>query len=395
MQARHHSSMAAPDAAPAPVAVKSIKGEKKKIHKDATADLYAQHAPKTPDDAMRAIWHKPSEIRRHERELFKRFASDVKPRETMGLAPKHAPLSNCYGWTQSRDFVIVVVWLQGPSDDVTIEINDNRMLVQTEGYTPVIDRQLFAQIDERVDVERVSWDKLDLMALKLVKRDPGVVWDALFAGDWRLLRAVDAASYEALPDPSDPLTYTISVFVPEHCLRSDIAVDVTAQYVSVRVREWTEWRRHFKYPCRATEAVWELGWEKPLEEETEQRWSVGEDSYRPTSLHRRRRVVQITVGFADLPRKRVVYDRRHGELVELGLDSEVNDAPDSAFRADVIDGDLATRTLFVEHEDGMLCGAVAEVASHLDAPEAYPLSRLSAVAQALLSHIPASDRNLY
>ncbi len=387
--------MAAPDAAPAPVAVKSIKGEKKKVHKDATADLYAQHAPKTPDDAMRAIWHKPSEIRRHERELFKRFASDVKPRETMGLAPKHAPLSNCYGWTQSRDFVIVVVWLQGSPDDVTVEINNNKMLVQTEGYTPVIDRQLFSQVDERVDVESVSWDKLDLMALKLTKRDPGVIWDALFAGDWRLLRAVDAASYEALPDPSAPLTYTISVFVPEHCLRSDIDVDVTAQYVSVRVREWTEWRRHFKYPCRATEAVWELGWEKPLEEETEQRWSVGEDSYRPTSLHRRRRVVQITVGFADLPRKRVVYDRRHGELVELGLDSDVKDAPASAFRADVIDGDLATRTLFVEHEDGMLCGAVAEVASHLDAPEAYPLSRLSAVAEALLSHIPAADRNLY
>ena len=43
----------------------------------------------------------------------------------------------------------------------------------------------------------------------------------------------------------------------------------------------------------------------------------------------------------------------------------------------------------------MLCGAVAEVASHLDAPEAYPLSRLSAVAQALLSHIPAAERNLY
>ena len=154
---------------------------------------------------MRAIWHKPSEIRRHERELFKRFASDVKPKETMGLAPKHAPLSNCYGWTQSRDFVIVVVWLQGPSDDVTVEINDNHMLVQTEGYTPVIDRQLFSQVDERVDVETVSWDKLDLMALKLVKKDPGVIWDALFEGDWRLLRAVDAASYEALPDPSDPL----------------------------------------------------------------------------------------------------------------------------------------------------------------------------------------------
>ena len=97
-------------------------------------------------------------------------------------------------------------------------------------------------------------------------------------------------------------------------------------------------------------------------EETEERWSVGEDAYRPTTLQRRRRVVQITVGFADLPRKRVVYDRRHGELVELGLDSDVKDAPSSAFRADVIDSDLATRTLFVEHEDGMLCGAVAEVA---------------------------------
>ena len=43
----------------------------------------------------------------------------------------------------------------------------------------------------------------------------------------------------------------------------------------------------------------------------------------------------------------------------------------------------------------MLCGAVAEVASHLDAPEAYPVERLSAVAQALLSHIPVSGRNLY
>ena len=79
--------------------------------------------------------------------------------------------------------MIVVVWLQDP-DDVTVEIND-KMLVQTEGYTPVIDRQLFSR-QMRVDVESVSWDKLDLMALKLVKRDPGVIWDALFEGDWRL-----------------------------------------------------------------------------------------------------------------------------------------------------------------------------------------------------------------
>ena len=170
----------------------------------------------------------------------------------------------------------------------------------------MIDRQLFAEIDDRVDVETVAWDKLDLIALKLTKKDTGIIWDALFEGDWRLLRAVDAASYEALPDPSDPLTYCISVFVPEHCLRSDIDVDVTAQYVSVRIREWTEWRRHFKYRRRATEAVWEVGWEKPVEEAQEERWSVGEDAYRPTSLHRRRRVVQITVGFADLPARRAV-----------------------------------------------------------------------------------------
>ena len=59
--------MAAPENTNAPVAVKAATGgEKKKVHKDATADLYAQHAPTTPDEAMRAIWHKPSEIRRHE-----------------------------------------------------------------------------------------------------------------------------------------------------------------------------------------------------------------------------------------------------------------------------------------------------------------------------------------
>ena len=150
------------------------------------------------------------------------------------------------------------------------------------------------------ETSSVSWDKLDLVALKLTKKDTGIIWDALFEGDWRLLRAVDAASYEALPDASDPLTYTISVFVPEHCLRSDIDVAITSQYVSVRIREWTEWRRHFKYPSRATEAVWELGWVKPIQEEQEERWSVGEDAYRPTILGRR--VVQITVGFADLPR---------------------------------------------------------------------------------------------
>ena len=50
----------------------------------------------------------------------------------------------------------------------------------------------------------------------------------------------------------------------------------------------------------------------------------------------------------------------------------------------MIDSDLATRTLFVEHEDGMLCGAVAEVAS-IRCRRAT-LSRLSAVARPLVSH---------
>ena len=61
--------MAAPDAAPAPVTIKSATGEKKKIPKDATADLYAQHAPKTPplstenakpDQKRSEIWRRTS-----------------------------------------------------------------------------------------------------------------------------------------------------------------------------------------------------------------------------------------------------------------------------------------------------------------------------------------------
>lgn len=394
--------MAAPDAA-APVATvkAACGGDARRVRKTTTADLYAAHAPKTPDEAMRAIWHKPQRIRAHERELFKRFASEVKGKETMGLAPKHAPLANVYGWTQSRDSVIVVVWLQGALDDVTVEVDKDHVLIQTEGYPPVVDRKLFGRIDERVDVENVSWDRLDLVALKLVKGDPGVVWDALFEGDWRLLRAVDSRSYDAEPDGADPLTYCISVFVPEHCVRGDVEVVFTSTSVSVRVAGLVEWRRHFKYPCQASEACWELGWEKPAQEEAqegnfEMAWAAGADAYRPSTTRRRRRVVLLTVGFADLPRKRIVYDKKPtGEVVLLGPDADVKDAPPTAFRADVIDKAVATRTLFVEDEDGMLCGAVAELAAHLDAREAYPVERLSTVANALLSHIPEEERDQY
>jgi len=394
--------MAAPDAA-APVATVKAAwgGEARRVRKTTTHDLYAAHAPSTPDGAMRAIWHKPQRIRAHERELFKRFASEVRGKETMGLAPKHAPLANVYGWTQSRDSVIVVVWLQGALDDVTVEVDKDHVLIQTEGYPPVVDRKLFASIDERVDVEHVSWDRLDLVALKLVKMDSNVVWDSLFEGDWRLLRAVDSRSYDAEPDGVDPLTYCISVFVPEHCVRGDVAVVFTSTSASVRVNELVEWRRHFKYPCQASEACWELGWEKPAQEEAqegtfEMAWAAGADAYRPSTTRRRRRVVLLTVGFADLPHKRVVYDKKPtGEVVLLGPDADVTDAPSTAFRADVIDKAVATRTLFVEDEDGMLCGAVAELAAHLDAREAYPVERLSSVANALLSHIPEEERDQY
>ena len=42
----------------------------------------------------------------------------------------------------------------------------------------------------------------------------------------------------------------------------------------------------------------------------------------------------------------------------------------------------------------MLCGAVAEVASHLDAPEAYPVSRLSAVARGFVIPHPRLGQKL-
>ena len=37
----------------------------------------------------------------------------------MRAGKEHTPLANCYAWTQSKGYVIFVVWLQGKLDDAS------------------------------------------------------------------------------------------------------------------------------------------------------------------------------------------------------------------------------------------------------------------------------------
>ena len=62
----------------------------------------------------------------------------------------------------------------------------------------------------------------------------------------------------------------------------------------------------------------------------------------------------------------------------------------------VPDHDVAARTLFVEEEDGMLTGVVAEMIAHMDGAERYrPFESLGHVTQNMLRYIPSHERDQY
>ncbi|KAH8059095.1 hypothetical protein JL722_5649 [Aureococcus anophagefferens] len=366
-----------PPPAPAIPAVPLIKDAKrgskeKRVRRGkSTEEIYADHLPKTAEEAMKAIWHKPKEIRAHERLLFKKFMSKVRRKEVPGLGKDHSPLANCYAWTQSKGYVIFVVWLQGPLDDVTVEVTEPaHVLVQTEGFPAVVDRDLAYGIDPSQDMDSVSWDKLDMIAFKIAKAEYGKRWDRLFDGDWRMLRAADFGGkkgcydWEPNPDPEEHLSFVITVYVPEHTAKKDVTVEIKSDCARVAVAGWpAEWRRSFKFNCRSHQSTWQLAWRAPAGASFEPAWSIAgaaaevERGSPEDMRFRRRRAVQLTCYFTELPMKRMVYDRdAAGEIHELGKIEDVKDPPKSAFAADVPDKETASRVLFVEEEDGMLTG---------------------------------------
>ena len=109
------------------------------------------------------------------------------------------------------------------------------------------------------------------------------------------------------------------------------------------------WRRSFKYPCRAFQSTWQLGWAPPEDSKAGKApaesapagmaWSPDQDvGGEPDLKGRTRRCVQLTCFFVELPTKRMIYDRSPGgEITELGKQGEVEDPPPSAFAADVPD----------------------------------------------------------
>ena len=427
-----------PPPAPAIPAVPLIKDAKrgskeKRVRRGkSTEEIYADHLPKTAEEAMKAIWHKPKEIRAHERLLFKKFMSKVRRKEVPGLGKDHSPLANCYAWTQSKGYVIFVVWLQGPLDDVTVEVTEPaHVLVQTEGFPAVVDRDLAYGIDPSQDMDSVSWDKLDMIAFKIAKAEYGKRWDRLFDGDWRMLRAADFGGkkgcydWEPNPDPEEHLSFVITVYVPEHTTKKDVTVEIKSDCARVAVAGWpAEWRRSFKFNCRSHQSTWQLAWvappagdgaapapgldgvkanSGPAGASFEPAWSIAgaasevERGSPEDMRFRRRRAVQLTCYFTELPMKRMVYDRdAAGEIHELGKIEDVKDPPKSAFAADVPDKETASRVLFVEEEDGMLTGVVAEMIAHMDGAERYrPFEALGPVSQNMLRYLPPQERDQY
>ena len=115
--------------------------------------LYAQHAPKTFDARARHLL-----LARREISIPPIGASgiiicrsDVTSCRSRGPRRNVAtPFIRCWRWTQTRDMVMEEhALLAGSGRAVTASPMKRTLLVQTEGYTPVIDRQLFSQVDER------------------------------------------------------------------------------------------------------------------------------------------------------------------------------------------------------------------------------------------------------
>lgn len=280
-------------------------------------EFYSSRAPKTAEEAMAAIWNKPQEVREFERQQFAALMALVKD-EVPGSAAEHCQLTNCYAWTQSKKSVTIVVWLQGPLEETSVQV-DGGLFVQCDGSPAVLDREFAFEIEE-VDVDSVSWDRLDMIAFKVMKRREEK-WDRLFKDDSYMLRAIDWPPHEWTDVDGSSMTLNLTV-------DGKPKVTVTSQYVLVECG-WV-FKRHFKYKVSPSLTEW-----------------IVENSK-----------LQITINFVEL----------HPNM-----------------------------KAFVEDEDGMLTGVVAEMMAFMDyAGRWRDFDQLSALARNMFDYaLPPSEREQF
>ncbi|KAJ8602130.1 hypothetical protein CTAYLR_001640 [Chrysophaeum taylorii] len=306
-----------------------------------SSEFYASKMPKTAEEAMAMIWDKPMEVREYEREQFRSLVE-------AGTPVSRAQLSNCYAWTQSKQSVTVVVWLQGSLEETHVEVTEPAHIkVQTEGYPAVIDGDFAYEIDPSQDMDSVAWERLDIICFKIFKKREER-WERLFRDGTRGLRAADFPGTEW----DDELT--LFVEMPKFATRDDVFVDVDSTRLRIECAGCAPFERHFRWA--SSTATWCFG---------KGRVEVSIDGDLPTKLE---------------------YFKKNGEAASCREDADL--------QAQVPDYDAARRGMFVEEEDGMLTRIVAEMMAKMDYGERGLPTILSGVAQNMFSYIQR-ERDLY
>lgn len=309
-------------------------------------EFYASQSPAEPADALRSMWDKPVSIKQFERNQFAELAS----KKDDGLA--RAQLSNCYAWSQSKNSVTFVVWIQGGLDETVVEVKEPKhILVKTDGYPAVVDEELAYEIDSERDVDSVSWENLDMIAFKVFKKNPGEVWHRLFARDDYMARAIDFKPHQYCDEDDETISFEI-VGANSVSIRRDRLVVDGLPYPYVK---------HFK-------------WFVDVEASS---WKIAENGVS----------VSISLDQTFCPKKRRHFRKDGTETDEV-----------SDYYADVPDIQLIKRLLFVEEEDGMLTGTVAEMMAYMDYGETRwrHFDSLSMLAQNIFnSLVPPNVRDQY
>ena len=354
-----------------------------------------------PLDGAPDLWNKDPAMRAYEHKLFRELMSAVEPEHVApGLACEHAPLSNVWAWAQTKGAIVFAVWVQGPLDELEVELLERpaRIRVQSRGFAPALERAFAGEVAVEHEMDSVSWDALEIIVFKLAKARYGERWTALFEGDTHMLRAVDwghprAYSWAPNGDEPDEPSMVVTVDVPAGTRKEHVRVAFGPRDVLVAVAGVRDWRRTYKYRARAHECTWCLT-------------RVDDDAAAAPRSAPPRWAVQLTLYFAELPRKRVVYDRaadgRLEELGELVGEGRARDArgavvavPATAVARDAPDHDVATLSLMLEDEDSTLTKAMTELMMHLTCGETFRDGRvenLGQVTQLLLRQLPASER---
>lgn len=316
-------------------------------------DFYASHMPSAehPESVLESIWNKPLEVREYERKQFSALRSH---KDSLSLAQ----LTNCYAWTQSKNSVTFVVWLQGSLDETIVDVKEPaHVLVQTEGYAPVIDSELAHAIDSSQDMDSVSWDNFDMIAFKVFKKTPGECWQRLFKTDTHAGRAVDLKPYSWVSGAEEEeLALSVQTFGGE------ASATISSERLEVRCAGWeAPLVKHFKWPVDADASAWT-------------RSEVG---------------LELLLRVRNPPTMRKTYRRIGDDLVE---------AKDGDLIANVPDIALLRRMLFVEDEDGMLTGVVAEMMAYMDYGESRwrKMNELSTLSQSIFKvFLPPHLRDQY